>query len=155
VRAADRRALLATLRTDLDTLDSRLADAFANAQSWAALGYSAGGGASAHSGTSDPVGEVVAAGAHDVFAADVSNADQRLAEVHRTIRWLVRFSIRHTELALPRQTYLECANERCERTMSGKGDDRPRLGECPRCYKWRRRHGRPWPERRVSPPPTP
>jgi hypothetical protein len=153
MRSADRRALLATLRYDLDTLDGRLGDAYANAQTWAALGYPAGGN-TAGTGLSDPVGALVASGAIDVFAVDVANADQRLAEAHRAVRWLVRFSIRHTELAHPRQTYIECGNERCDRTMSGKGDDRPRQGECPRCYKWRRRHGRAWPERHVSPPVT-
>jgi hypothetical protein len=150
MRSADRRALLAAVRDALDTLDGRLADAYSNAQQWSALGYPAGGGW-VGSGVSDPVGQTVASGARDAFGEDMVRADARLAQVHADVRWLVRFSIRHTELARPRQDYLECANDRCDRTMSGKGDDRPRLGECPRCYKWRRRHGRPWPERRVSP----
>lgn len=66
-------------------------------------------------------------------------ADNHLRAAHAAAVRLGVYGQRERESSL-----IECANPKCEKTMTGIGEDRAKDGRCPRCYKFRRRNGRDW-----------
>ena len=41
-------------------------------------------------------------------------------------------------------TLIDCANPKCDTTMTGIGEDRPKRGRCDRCYRHLKKHDRDW-----------
>lgn len=66
-------------------------------------------------------------------------ADNHIRAAHSAAVRLGAYGRRDRE-----STLIECANPKCEATMTGIGEDRPRRGRCMRCYKFLMRRDRDW-----------
>ena len=66
-------------------------------------------------------------------------ADNHLRAAHSAAVRLGAYGRRERE-----STLVECANPRCDTTMTGIGEDRPRRGRCDRCYRFLLKHDRDW-----------
>lgn len=66
-------------------------------------------------------------------------ADNHLRAAHSAAVRLGAYGRRERE-----STLVECANSKCDVTMTGIGEDRPRRGRCDRCYRFLLKHDRDW-----------
>ena len=70
-----------------------------------------------------------------------------LARTARDYESNVAGTVRRLENEGRRSSLIECANPKCDHTMTGLGDDRPRKGRCDRCRKHLERYDIDWPAR--------
>ena len=119
------------------------------ATDWIARGMPSGGGEPVSGGgMSDPT--PLAADSTDEWEKQLQALrDDRFQLAARSVYYEsnVAKTIRTLENDGRRSSLIECANPKCDNTMTGIGSDRPRRGRCDRCRKHLDRYDIDWPAR--------
>lgn len=155
MRQVEREMALTAITGEMETLVDGILRAYERCETWAGRGYPSSSypETSIASGRhSDPVGDIVARQQADRFAAELEEADEQLQRIRTDVHALVTFINRNTALAITAEKggRIHCGNPVCGHRMSGIGNDRPRVGRCPRCYTHFKRYNREWPLKAVA-----
>lgn len=148
MKSSEARATVEAMRARLNVVCARITLAMGNVREWSSLGYPStsgpiGGGRGGNGDTA--IERAVLSGRRDPYADDMREAVVRLLRCSDDVAWLERFVLRNTETHEREPELIDCGNPKCDRTMTGLPNDRPRDGRCERCYRWKRRNGADWP----------